>query len=129
MNERDELRLSRLLQRFKELRLQSPPEQIFQALESIEREFPEALDREAIGEWCVQIFFKQRGTRPLGHPRELYRQRLIEAARRLRHPLFLTVVIDQLSRQIASDDRDPIGLLDEMLKSMPFPAERHSPAG
>ena len=129
MNECDELRLSRLLQRFKELRLQSPPEQIFQALESIEREFPEALDRKAIGEWCVQTFFKQRGTRPLGHPREAYRQRLMEAARRLGHPLFLTVVMDQLSRQIASDDRDPIGLLDELLKSMPFPAERHSPAG
>ena len=121
MDEQEEVRLNRLLQRFKELRLQCPPEQIFQALESIERELPEALDREAIGEWCVEIFFKLRGARQLGHPREVYRQRLMEAARRLSHPLFLTVAMDQLSRQIANDNKDPIGVLDEMLKNMPFP--------
>lgn len=118
-----------ILRRFGAIRLQDPPEHIFGAIKAIEREHPEALDHQAIGEWCAEALFKQRGSHPLTHPKQVYRQRLQEAARRLEHPFFLTVVMDQISGRIANNPEDPLGLLDEMLRNMPFPAKRPSPAG
>jgi hypothetical protein len=91
---------------------------LMSAIEAVEKESPEAMDREAIAEWSAATFFSLMQGHALRHPESAYRQRIRTVADRLEHPLLLTMMIGAVANTMKQSKDDPLEALDELLGVM-----------
>jgi hypothetical protein len=91
---------------------------LMSAIAAVEKERPEALDREAIAEWSAATFFSLIQGRVLRHPESAYRQRIRTVTDRLEHPLLLTMMIGVVAGTLKQSKDDPLDALDELLGVM-----------
>lgn len=92
-------------------------DEVMNAMEAVEKEKPEALDREKVAEWCSNRFFSLTQDRVLQHPESVYRQRF-RAAERLEHPLLLIHIMETIVKSFYVSTTDPLNDLDELLGVM-----------
>jgi hypothetical protein len=91
-------------------------DELFLAIQAVEKENPEARNRKAIAEWSAQKFFQcMCGKRALGHPEDEYRGRIQKVTERLDHPLVMALLIETIANTLSKGTGDPLMAFDELL--------------